>query len=129
VLIFGLAGAAALAPLGAQNNSDAAGVAEAIRFQRAEDAAAARQARMESGRADQAPAVDAKAEPRESKPEGVQEAIRFQRAEDAAAARQARLAAGGDVNSADRIAPEPKSKTKTVRTTSASARKTSPAQQ
>ena len=34
----------------AQNGSDAAGVAAAVRFQKAEDAAAARQARIEAGR-------------------------------------------------------------------------------
>ena len=64
---------------------------------------------------------------KEPKPVTVEEAIRFQRAEDAAAARQAGIDAGraGELNSADRMATP---RTKTNRTTSAAARKTSPSQ-
>jgi len=47
-LVLGLAAATGLlSEVSAQQDSDAAGVAAAIRFQRAEDAAAARQARIE----------------------------------------------------------------------------------
>lgn len=130
-LILGLAAVAGL-PLStaAQKDPDAAGVAAAIRFQKAEDAAAARQARLDTGHGGQASSADrvpttATTAQKES---GVEAALRFQRAEDAAAARQARLDAGreSDVNSADRVAPAPKAKTN--RTTSASARKTPPPQ-
>lgn len=60
----------------AQTKSDAAAVREAIRFERAKDAAAKRHV----GRA---PAVHTK--------ESVADAVAFERAKDAAAARQARL--------------------------------------
>ena len=56
-LILGLAGALVLPSLAvaqqeaaARKDSDAAGVAVAIRFQKAEDAAAARQARIDAAR-------------------------------------------------------------------------------
>ena len=117
-LILGLAGAMAGLPslAVAQQDSDAAGVAEAIRFQKAEDAAAARQAHSgaaraaESNSADRmAPEADTKATPSSTarKESGVEAAIRFQRAEDLAAARQARIEAAreGESNSADRMAP------------------------
>jgi hypothetical protein len=56
--ILGLAGAMAMLPSlsaqqpesSARKDPDASGIAEAIRFHRAEDAAAARQARIEAGR-------------------------------------------------------------------------------
>jgi hypothetical protein len=137
-LILGLAGASVLPSLAvaqqgaaARKDSDAAGVAAAIRFQKAEDAAAARQARIDAGRggesnsvAGAAPQTTAKAVQKESQPVGVEAAIRFQRAEDAAAARQARIEGTreDESSSADRMAPEPKSKTKTARTASATAR-------
>jgi hypothetical protein len=86
-LILGLAGAMGVLPsLAAVKDPDAAGVAEAIRFEKAKQAAADRQARIEAAR------------------------------EHAS-------------NSADRMAPEPKSKTKTAGTTSATTRKTPPPQQ
>jgi hypothetical protein len=68
----------------AQSKSDAAAVREAIRFERAKDAAAKRQVRR-------APTPKAK--------ESVADAVAFERAKDAAAARQARLDAQ---SSADR---------------------------
>ena len=68
----------------AQPKSDDAAVREAIRFERAKDAAATRQVRR-------APAVKAK--------ESVADAVAFERAKDAAAARQARMDAQ---SSADR---------------------------
>ena len=68
----------------AQSKSDDAAVREAIRFERAKDAAAKRQVRR-------APAAKAK--------ESVADAVAFERAKDAAAARQARLDAQ---SSADR---------------------------
>jgi len=84
-LILGLAGAMAGLPslTAAQKDPDAAGVAEAIRFEKAKQAAADRQARIEAA---------------------------HERA----------------ATSADRMAPEPKSKTPATRT--ASARKTPPPQ-
>jgi hypothetical protein len=112
-VILGLAGSLSGLPcLSAQNNADAAGVAEAIRFQKAEDAAAARQARIDVARTggtnfadQQVSRTKTKAAPAAS--QGVEAAIRFQRAEDMAAARQARIEAGrvADSNSADRMAP------------------------
>jgi hypothetical protein len=117
-LILGLAGAMAGLPslAVAQQDSDAAGVAEAIRFQKAEDAAAARQAHSGAARAAESnsadrmvPEADTKATPSSTarKESGVEAAIRFQRAEDLAAARQARIEAAreGESNSADRMAP------------------------
>lgn len=53
-LILGLAGAMAGLPslaVAQKNSGDEAGVQEAIRFQKAEDAAAARQARIEEAKA------------------------------------------------------------------------------
>ena len=135
-LILGLAGAmAGLPSLTAQNDSDAAGVAAAMRFQKAEDAAAARQARIEAGRKGEANSADrmatqmnAKGAPstaqNQSKAADVEAAVRFQRAEDAAAARQARIEVSeGETNSADRMAAEPTVQTKTPHTSSATARK------
>jgi hypothetical protein len=126
-LILGLAGALALPALvpaqAAQKDSDAAGVAAAIRFQKAEDAAAARQARLDAGRAGEANSADRMARPeqKESREGGVAAAIRFQQAEQIAADRQARIEArAGNENSADRIAPD--AKAKTSRATSATAR-------
>ena len=60
---------------------------------------------------------------------GVAEAIRFEKAKQAAADRQARIEAAREraSNSADRMAPEQKGKTKANRT--AAARKTPPPQQ
>ena len=85
--------AGATAGLAAQNDQDEPGdVAAAIRFQKAEDAAAARQARMDTAR----PAAKATAVTPRTKldePGDVAAAIRFQKAEDAAAARQARIEA------------------------------------
>jgi len=129
-LILGLAGAAALVPAATAQNDP--GVAEAIRFQKAEDAAAARQARLEAGHGSKAAQNEAAQTVGEKKPSGdssVQEAIRFQQSEDAAAARQARIESGRDneTNSADRMMT-PKAKSKASRTTSATARKTTPAQ-
>jgi hypothetical protein len=60
----------------AQTNTDAAAVREAIRFERAKDAAARRHLSRAAG-------VKAK--------ESVADAVAFERAKDAAAARQARL--------------------------------------
>ena len=110
-LILGLASATAGLPaLWAQSNSDAAGVAAAIRFQKAEDAAAARQARIEAGRApaqSKANNTPTQAVEKPSQENGVAAAIRFQKAEDEAAARQARIEASreNEANSADRMAP------------------------
>jgi hypothetical protein len=131
-VILGLAGAVWLPSMAvAQNDSD---VAAAIRFQKAEDAAAARQARIDArGGANSADRLaqppDSKSTPSASaqKETGVEAAIRFQRAEDAAAARQAHLeAADADENSADRMAVAPAVKSKTVK--SAAARKNPPSQ-
>jgi hypothetical protein len=122
VLILGAAGILVSLPcVNAQNDP---GVAEAIRFQKAEDAAAARQARLDGDRGAQANSADRVAASQQAKPEGLTAAIRFQQAEDAAAARQARIEAGrdGDLNSADRMVT-PKAKTKPA--TSAAARKAS----
>jgi hypothetical protein len=68
----------------AQSQSDAAEVREAIRFERAKDAAAKREVRR-------APAAKTR--------ESVADAVAFERAKDAAAARQARVDAQ---SSADR---------------------------
>jgi len=67
-LILGLAGAMAGLPClaAAQKDPDAAGVAEAIRFERAKQAAADRQARIEGGRARGEKSADRSAS--ESKP-------------------------------------------------------------
>jgi hypothetical protein len=127
-LILGLAGALVVPALvsaqAAQKDPDAAGVAAAIRFQKAEDAAAARQARLDAGRAGETNSADrmaAKPAQKESHEGGVAAAIRFQQAEQMAADRQARIDARSDsANSADRIAPD--AKTKRPRTTSATAR-------
>ena len=73
----------------AQTKSDAAEVRQAIRFERAKDAAAQRQLGKESTR----PTQPAKTQ------ESVADAVAFERAKDAAAARQARLDAQ---SSADR---------------------------
>jgi len=70
-------------------------VREAIRFEKAKDAADARQARLETQHpsgyaersADSAPVKDKNAVP----DKGVQDAIRFERNKDAADARQARI--------------------------------------
>lgn len=119
-LILGLAGATAGLPSvivaqdNAQKSSDSASVAEAVRFQQAEAAAAARQAALEASRGGEKVKADKTAGEQKPTPEPtVQSAVRFQQAEDAAAARQARIDEG--MNSADRMAPEAKSKTKTAR--------------
>ncbi|HTT66262.1 MAG TPA: hypothetical protein VMG35_30635 [Bryobacteraceae bacterium] len=120
-LILGLAGAtsliAAQAQSAAQKDSEAAGVAAAIRFQKAEQAAADRQARIETarerkGETAREPAIAAAKKP--SHAGGVAEAIRFQRAEQAAANRQARIEAARESaeNAADRMAPQPARKQK-----------------
>ncbi len=139
-LILGLAGALAGLPsvMVAQQegtkDSDA-GVAEAIRFQKAEDAAAARQARDEGARKNESNSADRMASEsasparKDSEGGGVAAAVRFQRAEDEAAARQARIEAGENrQQSADRSITEskPESKAKTRAPKSASARKASP---
>ena len=69
------------------------------------------------------------AQPKDPDRAGVAEAIRFEKAKQAAADRQARIEEprGRASNSADRMAPQPKSKTKDERT-AAAARKTSPPQ-
>ena len=94
------AGVPSVAP--AQQNPDAAGVAAAIRFQKAEQAAAARQARVEAERGH--PAVTP-ARANGSDEAGVAAAIRFERAEDAAAARQARIEAGRNLTNSARLRP------------------------
>lgn len=89
-----------------QKSQDAQGVREAIRFERAKDAADARQARIEAGRTQKSAAPTAAASTSADNErdrmmtsedrvgdEGVQEAIRFERAKDAADARQARIEA------------------------------------
>jgi hypothetical protein len=139
-VILGLAGALAGLPsvMVAQQegtkDSDA-GVAEAIRFQRAEDAAAARQARVgaapknESNSADRMASEPAAPARKDSEGGGVAAAVRFQRAEDEAAARQARIEAGENgQQSADRSMTQskPESKTKTKAPKNAMARKASP---
>jgi hypothetical protein len=135
-LILGLAGAAAGLPsmAVAQNDNDS-DVAAAIRFQKAEDAAAARQARLEA-RGGESNSADRMAQPPASKSTpsasaqkepGVEAALRFQKAEDAAAARQARIegSGAGDESSADRMAVAPTAKSKIVK---GAARKNPPAQ-
>jgi len=70
---------------------DDAGVREAIRFERAKDAADARQARIEAGRASQPSktgSADRTQEPSKSEA-GVADAVRFEREKAAADARQA----------------------------------------
>ena len=122
-LILGLAGVLGGVPcLTAQNDSDPAGVAAAVRFQKAEDAAAARQARIEASGGEANSAARVTPLTNDSiKAAGVQDAIRFQRAEDQAAAREARIERGqGELNSADRMAPG----ARTEGPRSASARKT-----
>lgn len=134
-LILGLAGALAGLPsvmVAQQETKDSeAGVAEAIRFQKAEDAAAARQAGIEAARKGGSNSADRMAsEPsaparKDSASGGVAAAVRFQRAEDQAAARQARIDAGENgQQSADRSMTESKPKSKAMK--SATARKTSP---
>jgi len=134
-LILGMASVMAALPTltlaqTSQKESEAAGVAAAIRFQRAEDAAAAREARIDAARGGEsnsadrmAPQTTAKVAPKEPQAGGVAAAIRFQQAEQVAADRQARIdARAAGESSADRMAPAPKSRTKTARTTSATAR-------
>jgi hypothetical protein len=107
-LILGLAGAlGGVSCLTAQNDSDTAGVAAAVRFQKAEDAAAARQARIEASGGEANSAARVTPPTNDSmKAAGVEDAIRFQRAEDQAAAREARIERGqGELDSADRMAP------------------------
>lgn len=120
-LVAGLASAAAGLPsLTAQtgpNDQDKPGdVAAAIRFQKAEEAAAARQARIEAARQG-VPTPVTRAAPRKDldEPGDVAAAIRFQNAEDAAAARQARM-------------DELNNKSRTSRRMSATARTTQPQQ-
>jgi len=103
------------------SQSDAAGVREAVQFQKQKDAADARQAQRESSKGNGSEAAksdsttgsaDRVADPGEGakgatdksgKSSDLQEAIRFEKAKDAAAARQARIEARRpSVNSADR---------------------------
>jgi hypothetical protein len=87
-IVMGLSFAAALP---AQQE---AGVQDAIRFERAKDAADARQARIEAQRSPSATASATATAPVEQKPKieaGVQGAIAFERSKDVADARQARL--------------------------------------
>jgi len=89
-----LAFACAAAGFAAQNSQDEpGGVAAAIRFQEAEDAAAARQARIDAARP-ASHAATAATQSHLDEPGNVADAIRFQKEEDAAAARQARIEQG-----------------------------------
>jgi hypothetical protein len=81
-MLMGLAAACAGGqPPAKHPDSDNEGVQQAIRFERAKQAAAARQAEYNTTNAKDTPP---------SSDDGVQAAIRFERAKDAAAARQAR---------------------------------------
>lgn len=101
-IFFGLS--AAMTPLafaGGQvgvNHPGDGGVQEAIRFERAKDAADARQAHMAATQPSQAsqanPAAAADQRAGTVKDTGVQAAIQFEHNKDAADARQARIAAG-----------------------------------
>jgi hypothetical protein len=108
-ILLGCSVAATTAPLvfaGGQtgsNNQGNGGVQEAIRFERAKDAADARQARIEVARPNQGAQTNGaiatgSASERDRgvivRDPGVQEAIRFERSKDAADARQARIDAG-----------------------------------
>lgn len=105
ILLGGTVAVAALVYAGGQTPSksqDTEGVQKAIQFERAKDAADARQARIEAGKAQPASepkgAVAAGAADRRTQivaPEdrGMQEAIRFERAKDAADALQSRMEA------------------------------------
>ncbi len=91
------------------NSHGDGGVQEAIRFERAKDAADARQARIEAARSHQAAETKGAAATGSNSQGngGVQAAIRFENAKNAADARQARIQTGqaGDnavVGSADR---------------------------
>jgi hypothetical protein len=95
--------------------TDTQSVREAIRFEKAKDAAAARQARMEE-RQPSVPSEAGVAAERESASvpgvrvtdSGEKEAVRFERSKEAAAARQAKIEArqtGSTSGAADRRAP------------------------
>ena len=96
-LLLGLAaGGTALAYAGGQPQSkDSEGVQQAIRFERAKDVAALRQARLEAERARKTaePQSAAAYDDAVSAAGGLQAAIRFERAKNAADARQAHLEA------------------------------------
>jgi hypothetical protein len=95
VLLGLVTGAAGLALAGQARDPDAASVREAVRYERAKEAAAARQAQRQSGRAETAVAAT---EGNGRGDGGVQEAVRFEHFKEAAAARQAKRDArqGGD---------------------------------
>ena len=89
-LLFGLTtGAIGIAFAGGvPAGSDADGVRQAVRFERAKDAADARQARQQQGKTDPSAAPKAAATTSDG---GMQAAIRFERAKQAADAQQARV--------------------------------------
>jgi hypothetical protein len=92
--VLGSAAAAALT-CAAQMPSGDGGVQEAIRFERAKDAADARQARIEAARPHSQVTQTKSATTANTVGDGgVQQAIRFERSKDAADARQARIEAG-----------------------------------
>jgi hypothetical protein len=108
-ILLGCSAATTLVYAGGQapsKSQDGDGVREAIRFERAKDAADARQVRIEAGRTEKSAVPTAAASTSADNErdrmmtsedrvgdEGVQEAIRFERAKDAADARQARIEA------------------------------------
>jgi len=111
-ILGGLSAAATLGIAGQMpSNSQGDGsVQDAIRFEKAKDAADARQAAIEAGRAQQGGTTGRESSQQPKVESGVQEAIRFERAKDAADARQARIesqraaASNNAVGNADRRA-------------------------
>src|ERR1700722_8975336 len=96
-ILLGCSAATALTYAQTGVNSQGDGnVQEAIRYERAKDAADARQAAKEAGRAQPTPTAAAATANEQSRAgnvpdSGVQAAVRFERSKDAADARQARI--------------------------------------